>query len=257
MLASLLWNRNYRTETDEIWIGADEKRFNDRYSDDERDVYKRISFSSYIWMLIGGTRRREIQMAFRVWDTWSRVPPFSNPPTCARLPAGINQPRKVCRKVLTSRRGAAPRVRERVKPAPLSRVPETPRGPRGDFLVLCLILADADGSCRSYDAGSRCGTTKEEDRGDRARGTVGPYRRSRMTRQANCVISVQRTPPRPRRRPSSCRPYAAHSSWHACLFPKWRICRSHRTRRDDRAWLRSRANLPDSAPEPPEVNFSG
>jgi len=61
-------------------------------------------------------------------------------------PPGINQPRKTCRKVLTSRRGAALRVQERVKPAPLSRVPEAPRGLRRDFLVLRLILPDANDS---------------------------------------------------------------------------------------------------------------
>lgn len=179
-------------------------------------------------MLIRKIKRKEFHIleSYSTFGTYDFACPFSKSTymrimraATPRHPPEINQPRKICRKVLTSRRGAAFRVRERVKPAPLSRVPETPRGPRGDFLVLRLILPDADvsncpalQSCWLYDAGSRCGTTKKENRGDWTRGTVGPYRRSCMTRQANCVISVQRTPPRLRRRSSSCRPFAARSS---------------------------------------------
>lgn len=169
---------------------------------------------------------------------------------------GINQPRKICRKVLTSR--GSPCVRERVKPAPLSRVPESPRGPRGDFLVLCLILPDADDptarlqSCRLYDASGRCGTAKEEGRGHRgAGGTVGPYRRSRMTRQANCVISVQRTPPRLRRRPSSCRPFGVHIA-RVFVFQTVHLLQSRMTCTRDS----TRTGISSTFLKAPKVNFA-
>lgn len=111
-------------------------------------------------------------------------------------PPGINQPRKTCRKVLMWSLGAA--FSERGLSTRPYRVPETPRGPRGDFLVLCLILPDADDPtarlqfCRYT---MPVGVGRRERRIGVTGSRVGSYRRSRMTRQANCVISVQRTPP--------------------------------------------------------------
>lgn len=132
-----------------------------------------------------------------------------------RGPSGINQPRKTCRKVLTSRgnrRGGRGELfaSERVKPAPLSRVPETPRGPGGIFLSRLILPDAADPPAILPLARRRAMWAKKEDKGcgeDGEDAAGGPYRRSRMTRQANCVISVQRTPPPPPRL-SSCRPFS-------------------------------------------------
>lgn len=191
-------------------------------------------------------RKRTLVFSYSIWDTC--LPPKSayvcmyraipdpllrNKSTEENLPEGINVASQ-----RRERRGGTFRIQERVKPAPLS------RGPGRDLLVLCLILPDAnDPPDRSNPAGLHVGMVKKEDeqrvegekkRGRQERGTVGSYRRSRMTRQANCVISVQRMLPRFPPPP----PLPKLSPLYTARVFVSRICRSRRWQLQ-----RARANL--------------
>lgn len=169
----------------------------------EHEIYRRtVVFSCSIW----GTCLPPKSAYVFMYRAIPGPPLLRNKSTEENLPEGINVASHRIAEKGEERGGRGTfRIQERVKPAPLS------RGPGRDLLVLCLILPDAnDPLDRSNPAGFACGHGEEggwgrvksrgewgeEKRGRQKRGTVGPYRRSRMTRQANCVISVQRMLPR-------------------------------------------------------------
>lgn len=165
----------------------------------EREIRKRIVVFSYS---LGHVPPSEIRL--RMYVSCDSSPPFS----------GINQRRKTCRKVLTSHRGegrqeggGGPFASKRgLSRRPYRVVPggifsfslpdpawrERSTGSLPSYRVTC---GHGEEGGRAKSRGGK-GGRGEEEREAGTGYTVGPYRRSRMTRQANCVISVQRMLPR-------------------------------------------------------------